>query len=62
MSDWERSAFQMLVDLRGGLPACCDFCKLPFTKDRYPVPEEAGEWACRACETRWQIEDAQRQR
>lgn len=51
MSDY--TTFDLLVDLRGGLPDACDFCLQPFTDDRYPVPEEAGAWACSECEERW---------
>lgn len=47
------TTFDLLVDLRGGLPDACDFCLQPFTDDRYPVPEEAGEWACSECWARW---------
>ena len=50
----EFSAFDLIVSLRGGLPAACDFCKQPFTDDRYPVPEEAGDWACIECLDRWE--------
>lgn len=35
-------------------PEKCDFCQQPFTAERYPIPEEAGEWTCRECLTRWQ--------
>lgn len=48
------AAFRFLMDLRGGIPDQCDFCRQPFTEARYPVPEEAGEWACRECEIRWE--------
>jgi len=51
--DFNRDAFDMLVWLRGGLPEACDFCGQAFTKQNYPTPEEAGEWACIECATRW---------
>lgn len=53
MSDYNQAAFDLIVGLRGGLPEACDFCGQPFTKDRYPVPEEAGEWTCSECLARW---------
>lgn len=56
--DVNKSMVRMIADLRGGLPECCDFCKQPFTEARYPIPEEAGEWTCRECLTRWEAEDA----
>jgi hypothetical protein len=56
--DYNQTAFEMIVALRGGLPAACDFCGQPFTAARYPVPEEAGEWACSECMTRWNAEAA----
>ena len=36
---------EMIIALRGGLPDRCDFCRQPYTEERYPVPEEAGDWA-----------------
>jgi hypothetical protein len=51
---YNQAAFDLIVALRGGLPECCDFCNQPFTAARYPVPEEAGEWACSECLERWQ--------
>jgi hypothetical protein len=56
--DYNQAAFEMIVALRGGLPAACDFCGQPFTASRYPVPEEAGEWACTECWARWNAEAA----
>jgi hypothetical protein len=52
-------AFQMIVDLRGGLPAKCDFCQKPYEDGRYPIPEEAGEWTCSECWERWEKESTQ---
>jgi hypothetical protein len=52
--DYQQSAFDLLVWLRGGLPGACDFCGQPYGDARYPVPEEAGEWACSECVTRWE--------
>jgi len=48
----------LLLSIRGGLPESCDFCKQPYKDGRYPVPEEAGAWACSDCEARWLKEDA----
>ena len=49
---------QVIADLRGGIPECCDFCEQPYTEERYPVPEEAGAWACIECWDRWEKQDA----
>lgn len=58
MSDeYNRAAFDLIVSLRGGLPEKCDFCGQPYTDARYPVPEEAGEWACNECLKRWGREE-----
>jgi len=51
------STFDLIVELRGGLPEACDFCGQPYTDDRYPVPEEAGDWACSECVARWDATD-----
>lgn len=48
---------ELLIDLRGGLPEACDFCKQPYTEARYPVPEEGGEWACNECCEKWREQD-----
>lgn len=47
-------ALQLIADLRGGIPEGCDFCLQPFTDNRCPVQEEAGEWACTECLARWE--------
>lgn len=49
-----------IAELRGGLPEACDFCGQPYGPERYPVPEEAGEWACSECLARWDAADAER--
>lgn len=51
--DYDHATMSLLISLRGGLPDACDFCGQPFTDQRWPVPEEAGEWACSECEARW---------
>ena len=51
--EYHAIAFQLLVDLRGGLPERCDFCRRRYSAIRYPVPEEGGEWACSVCVARW---------
>ncbi len=48
---------EMLIALRGGIPEKCDFCLKPFTKERYPTPEEAGDWACSECLERWERQE-----
>lgn len=42
MSEYDQSAFEMIVELRGGLPETCDFCRQPFTKQRYPARWDAN--------------------
>ena len=54
--DYDKAVFDWIVELRGGLPAKCDFCDQPYTDTRYPVPEEAGEWTCSECLARWRRE------
>ena len=49
--------YEMIVAVRGGIPERCDFCGERYTDTRYPIPEEAGEWACSECWERWQEED-----
>ncbi len=49
--------FKMIVALRGGIPERCDFCEQPYTDERFPVPEEAGDWACTECWDRWEKQD-----
>ena len=47
-------------DFRTSAGDKCDFCHQPFTEERYPIPEEAGEWTCRECLTRWGKEERRR--
>jgi hypothetical protein len=49
---------EWLASLRGGLPERCDFCGEPYDNERYPVPEEAGEWACNFCLERWEKQES----
>jgi len=51
---------EMIAELRGGIPECCDFCSKPFTEQNYPTPEEAGEWACIDCVTRWDKQEKEK--
>lgn len=60
--DDEASFVNFIIALRGGYPANCDFCLQPFTKDRRPIPEEAGEWACTECVARWYGRENQNER
>jgi hypothetical protein len=53
--DTHQSMFEFLVDLRGGLPEKCDFCGQPYGAERFPIPEEAGEWSCSECEARERV-------
>ena len=48
----------LIADLRGGLPEACYWCQQAFTAERYPIPEEAGEWICRECLTRVEAAEA----
>jgi hypothetical protein len=52
--EYKIATFDLIVSLRGGLPDACDFCGQPFNQERYPIPEEAGEWACAECVRRWE--------
>jgi len=45
---------EMIINLRGGIPERCDFCKEKRPKHEMH-PEEAGEWACIYCIERWDI-------
>jgi len=53
--EYDQAAFDFIVALRGGFPEKCDFCQQPYIEHvRWPVPEEAGEWACNECYARWE--------
>jgi hypothetical protein len=56
-TEYDKAAFDMLVAMRGGLPERCDFCGHAYADGRYPVPEEAGAWACNECEAHWNADD-----
>lgn len=61
-SNWNRLAFQMIAESRGGIPETCDFCERPFTEQRYPTPEEGRTWACIECVDTWEkLEQRQRE-
>ena len=47
----------LIADLRGGIPACCDFCG-QATEQHDLHPEEGGEWACIECIRRWDAQEA----
>lgn len=47
---------QAIIDLRGGVPAKCDFCNKEVAQENLH-PEEAGMWACIDCINRWYRED-----
>lgn len=51
------TGWELIAALRGGVPARCDFCDGEYTAERYPVPEEAGLWACIECWNRWEEMD-----
>jgi hypothetical protein len=53
---------QMIAELRGNIPECCDFCGQPYNDQRHPTPDEGGEWACTECWKRWDAEDAMRKK
>lgn len=48
---------QLIADLRGGIPANCDFCNQPMDPET-AVAEEAGQWACAECWQKFEAEDA----
>lgn len=50
----------LIAELRGGMPEQCDFCGQPYTKERYPVPEEAQAWACSECWALWEQQDKEK--
>lgn len=50
--------WELIAALRGGVPERCDFCDRLYTAERYPVPEEAGLWACIECWNHWEALDA----
>lgn len=52
------AVFNLIVELRGGIPERCDFCGEPYTEARRPTPDESGEWACTECWERWEREEA----
>ena len=56
-ADETLTAIDMIAAIRGGVPDACDFCGLPYTEDRRPLPEEAGAWACNECFGRWQEDE-----
>ena len=47
----------IIYELRGGHPAQCDFCGQEYNEHRYPVAEEADQWACNECLERWEKQD-----
>jgi formylmethanofuran dehydrogenase subunit E len=47
---------EMIIALRGGVADKCDFCG-EDTPEEDMHPEEAGQWACITCITRWEKED-----
>lgn len=53
MSDDDLDARELIVALRGGVPAKCDFCQQEVEPENLH-PEEAGEWACIECIMRWE--------
>jgi len=52
--------FNMIVELRGGVPERCDFCGERYTDSRRPTPDEGGEWACTVCWERWEKQDKEK--
>jgi hypothetical protein len=52
---------ETIIAMRGGIPEKCDFCGRAFTDANYATPEEAGDWACIECVTRWDKEYADMQ-
>lgn len=55
-TDDDLDARELIIGLRGGVPATCDFCgekRAPETLH----PEEAGDWVCEKCMKRWQAKE-----
>jgi hypothetical protein len=46
---YDEAVWAMLVSNRG-TPTTCDFCGLPYSEERWPVPEEGRAWSCNECE------------
>ena len=52
--EYNKFVFNTLVKIRGGVPEQCDFCDQNYIEGtRWPIPEEAGAWACNECLARW---------
>jgi len=49
---------ELIVALRGGIPATCYFC-CEETKPENLHPEEGGVWACIDCLKRWQKQESE---
>lgn len=56
MSDEDFTARELIVALRGGIPAKCDFCEQETAPEKLH-PEEAGDWVCETCLRRWEKEE-----
>lgn len=52
MNEDDLDARELIIALRGGVPAKCDFCCEECAPEDLH-PEEGGEWACIDCLTRW---------
>lgn len=51
-------ARELIIAMRGGVPEHCDFCgQSQCPEDLHP--EEAGQWACNECLTRWKAEESE---
>lgn len=49
---------RMIADLRGGVPARCDFCGAELSEENEPVPEEGDMWCgLTCCWERWEREE-----
>lgn len=58
MSD-DSNSRDLIIALRGGIPAKCDFCGKETPPERMD-PEEGGEWVCYDCEERWEREEREK--
>lgn len=60
LRDWRwimsNEARELIIALRGGVPPKCDFCNKEIPPEHLH-PEEAGDWACIDCITRWEKQE-----
>lgn len=50
------STRELIANLRGGIPDCCNFCGKTTEAEKLH-PEEAGMWVCEECLARWEKDE-----